>query len=219
MVTVEKHDIDRSVPEDETVKAICDKYLVELEKTMGRVIGHVKTELEARFTLVRTEETNVGNWCADTMRTGCKCDIVLLNSGTLRADCTYPAGPFTLEDLMKLLPFANELMVVELTGAQVLHCLENSVSGWPKKEGRFVQVSGVKFEFDGSKDPMGRVTEGSVMTACGRYQPGTEQNPYVPLDLEKKYSVGALDFAAKGNAVQLKQTINFPEELLYLYSD
>ena len=26
------------------------------------------------------------------------------------------------------------------------------------------------------------------------------------------------DFAAKGNAEQLKQTINFPEELLYLYS-
>ena len=216
MVTVEKHDIDRSVPEDETVKAICDKYLVELEKTMGRVIGHVKTELEARFSLVRTEETNVGNWCADTMRSGCKCDIVLLNSGTLRADCTYPVGPFTLEDLMKLLPFANELMVVELTGAQVLHCLENSVSGWPKKEGRFVQVSGVKFEFDGSKDPMGRVTEGSVMTACGRYQPGTEQNPYVPLDLEKKYSVGALDFAAKGNegfTAFLEGTVLMDEEV------
>jgi len=198
-VDVEKHEITRAVPEDETLKAISDKYLKEMEKTMGRTIGHVKTVLDARFTMVRTQETNVGNWCADVMRRGCKCDIVLLNSGTLRADCTYPTGKFTVEDLMKLLPFANELMVVELNGAQVLHCLENSVSGWPKKEGRFVQVSGIKFEFDGSKPAMERVVGGTVMVATKLGDPGSDTNPYVPIDPEAKYSVGALDFAAKGN--------------------
>jgi 5'-nucleotidase len=198
-VDVEKHEITRAVPEDETVKAICDKYLKEMEKTMGRTIGHVKTVLDARFTMVRTQETNVGNWCADVMRRGCKCDIVLLNAGTLRADCTYPPGSFTVEDLMKLLPFANELMVVELNGAQVLHCLENSVSSWPKKDGRFVQVSGIKFEFDGSKPAMQRIVDGTVMVATDRGDPGTDSNPYVPIDPEARYSVGALDFAAKGN--------------------
>ena len=51
-------------------------------------------------------------------------------------------GTFTLEDLSKLLPFPNELCVVELSGAQILECLENSVSQWPKKEGRFAQARG-----------------------------------------------------------------------------
>jgi hypothetical protein len=90
-------------------------------------------------------------------------------------------------------------MVVELNGAQVLHCLENSVSGWPKKEGRFVQVSGIKFEFDGSKPAMERVVDGTVMVATKLGDPGSDTNPYVPIDPEAKYSVGALDFAAKGN--------------------
>ena len=72
--------------------------------------------MDARFANVRTEETNLGNWVADVMRLGCKAAIGLLNSGSLRADMIYAPGPFTVEDLMKLLPFANELMVVELTG-------------------------------------------------------------------------------------------------------
>lgn len=37
------------------------------------------------------------------------------------------------------------------------------------------------------------------MTAIGMGDPGSDSNPYVPLDLEAKFSVGALDFAAKGN--------------------
>jgi hypothetical protein len=90
-------------------------------------------------------------------------------------------------------------MVVELNGAQVLHCLENSVSSWPKKDGRFVQVSGIKFEFDGSKPAMERIVSGTVMVATERGDPGSDSNPYVPIDLEARYSVGALDFAAKGN--------------------
>ena len=191
-VTVEKHEITRDVPEDVTVKAICQRYLQELEATMGRTIGHLKCDIDARFAMVRTQETNCGNWCADVMRAGCKCDVVLLNSGALRADTISPPGKYTLEDLMKLLPFPNELMVVELDGKQLLHCIENSVSGWPKMEGRFVQVSGLKYEFDGAKEPFARVTDGSVMI-------GDTISGFVPLDAARKYSVGALDFAAKGN--------------------
>ena len=40
-----------------------------------------------------------------------------------------------------------------------------------------------------------------------------EENKLIYFQLHGK------DFAAKGNAVQLKQTINFPEELLFLFSD
>lgn len=190
-VTVSKCEITRDVCEDAKVKTICKKYLDELEATMGRSIGSIKVPLDAQFAMVRTMETNCGNFVADVMRRGCKCDVALLNSGTLRADVVYPAGQFTLEDLMKLLPFPNELMVVELSGEQILHCLENSVSGWPKKEGRFMQVSGIKFTFDGNRDSYSRVLRDSVVV---------EQNSeFVPLQPDKKYSVAALDFAAKGN--------------------
>ena len=44
-----------------------------------------------------------------------------------------------------------------ILGSQIIECLENGVSQWPKLEGRFPQVSGISFAFDGSKPPGSRV--------------------------------------------------------------
>ena len=41
---------------------------------------------------------------------------------------------------MNLLPMLDELCLLQLTGAQVLEALENSVSQYPRLEGRFAQA-------------------------------------------------------------------------------
>lgn len=43
------------------------------------------------------------------------------------------------------------------SGTQVLECLENGVSQYPKLEGRFPQVSGIRFAFDPKKPPGQRI--------------------------------------------------------------
>ena len=43
-----------------------------------------------------------------------------------------------------------------------MECLENGVSKWPKLEGRFPQVSGISFTFDGTQPPGERVDKYSV---------------------------------------------------------
>lgn len=43
------------------------------------------------------------------------------------------------------------MVVISVTGAQLHEALENGVSQYPKHEGRFLQVSGLKFAFDPSK--------------------------------------------------------------------
>ena len=42
-------------------------------------------------------------------------------------------------------------------GTQIIQCLENSVSQWPKLEGRFPQVSGINFAFDPTRSPGKRI--------------------------------------------------------------
>ena len=44
-----------------------------------------------------------------------------------------------------------------ILGAQIIAALENSVSQWPKLEGRFPQVSGINFAFDPNKPPGKRI--------------------------------------------------------------
>lgn len=52
----------------------------------------------------------------------------------------HPKGDLTLRDLKNILPMIDQTVVLEVTGQQLLGCLENGVCMWPKLEGRFPQV-------------------------------------------------------------------------------
>ena len=84
-------------------------------------------------------------------------DLALINSGTLRSDKIHPPGPFKFRDLNQILPMLNPLIVVEISGEDLLATLENGVCMYPKWEGRFLQVGGMSFAFDPTKPPLQRV--------------------------------------------------------------
>ncbi|EKX34505.1 hypothetical protein GUITHDRAFT_61689, partial [Guillardia theta CCMP2712] len=138
---------------DEEASKLVEMYKEELAKSMDKILGELGCSIDATFAHIRTRETNAGNWIADCVRDGIEnngihVDVVLINSGTLRADDIFPPGPFLMKDLVTLLPMLDELCVIQLTGAQLLEALENGVCMYPKLEGRFPCVSGVRFEFD-----------------------------------------------------------------------
>ena len=63
--------------------------------------------------------------------------------------------------------------------------MENGVSKWPKYDGRFPIVSGVKFKFDPSREPGDRITE-------------LTNNEGVPIDPIKTYKMATNDFISAG---------------------
>jgi len=74
--------------------------------------------------------------------------------------------------------------VIRISGAAILAALENAVSTYPALEGRFPQVSNIKFEFDPSLPPNHRVKWTKL---------GGE-----PLDLERKYVVVTRGYMGRG---------------------
>lgn len=52
--------------------------------------------MEARFSRIRTEETNLGNLAADLLRTEMQTDFALSHAGDLRANCIYHEGPIQM---------------------------------------------------------------------------------------------------------------------------
>lgn len=120
-------------------------------------LGEFECDLEGRFANIRTQETNLGNFVCDIMVAATNADLALINSGTFRSDQIHSAGPFFLKDLLKILPMIDPLVLLEVTGPQLLECLENGVSMYPKLEGRFPQVSGINFAFDPDKKPGKRI--------------------------------------------------------------
>ena len=65
----------------------------------------------------------------------------------------------------------DSLVLLEVTGDQLHKTLENGVSQWPKLEGRFPQVSGIKFLFDPSQPPGSRINPENIEVSCDRLVP------------------------------------------------
>jgi len=151
--------VTADVLEDPDVKTIIEPYATELTARMSEVVGTTLVALEGRRTQIRTQETNLGNLVADMMRwaAGSDVQIALENGGGIRWHLLFPAGPITRGDVYTLLPFANTLVMMDLTGAQIKLALENGVSKYPSADGRFPQVSGLRFTFDPTKPVGSRV--------------------------------------------------------------
>ncbi|XP_071038162.1 trifunctional nucleotide phosphoesterase protein YfkN isoform X2 [Parasteatoda tepidariorum] len=156
-VEIEKVEITSKFPEDEGLKEQLSVYNDVVAGKMDEVLGQFSVDLDARFSSIRTQETNAGNLICDVMLSSTHSDLALLNSGTLRADRIIPRGNFKLRDLVNLLPMMDPLIVLNAPGENIYLALENGVSQYPKLEGRFPQVSGVSFAFDPKKPPGKRI--------------------------------------------------------------
>jgi 2',3'-cyclic-nucleotide 2'-phosphodiesterase (5'-nucleotidase family) len=96
LLLLERLVINSHVKPDPEIKKIVSSYYDNFEVSLNKVIGFTKIDLDARFNKIRTRETNVSNLIADIIRSETHCDVVLVNSGTLRADCIFPEGEIKL---------------------------------------------------------------------------------------------------------------------------
>ena len=164
-VNVEAINVTSKYREDEELAAELYKYTEAIGEKMLEVLGNFSVELDGRFSKIRTSETNLGDWVCDVILSATGADVVIINSGTFRSDQIHPPGEFTMKDLVHIVPMRDPLVVLEVTGKIILEALENSVSSYPKLEGRFPQVSGVSFVFDPTKEPGKRVEPKLVQVA------------------------------------------------------
>jgi 5'-nucleotidase len=89
---LEKIEINSKIEPDLEVAEIVESYNGDFEKSINKVCGYTQTALDCRFEKIRTCETNFSNFLADMVLVETHCDCVLINSGSLRADCIYDEG-------------------------------------------------------------------------------------------------------------------------------
>ncbi len=172
--------ITAGITPDPQVAAVVAAYQRQLGDRFKEVIGRADTFLDGERGRIRYEETALGNLVADIMADHTGAQIALINSGAVRA--SIQPGPVTVEDIFKTVPFANELVVMELTGAEIEQVLQRAVSGSREDEdGGFLQVSGMTFEVR------------SRSAANVRVGPGRQ-----PLQPQTVYTVAIPDFLATG---------------------
>ena len=168
------------------IVALVGEYEKKLSAELDQPVGITKVELDARQQTNRSRETNLGSFIADAYRRWGQTDVGFLNGGSIRSNTTFGPGTLTKRDVLSILPFENHVVKVEVTGATLRAALEHGVSRIVEssEEGRFPQVSGMTFTFDGRRPSGSRVVD---VTIGGR-----------PLDERKTYTLSTVAYLIGG---------------------
>ena len=165
----------------------------------GRKVGCSEGELIRNSTNKELLDSPLGNLCADAYRQLSGAQIGLINRGGIRADLHQ--GNLTYDDLYSVLPFDNQMVLIEVSGQCLLDALEMAARHWPKLDGGFLQVSGLTFEVDFSHpssvvlDSNGiflRVDGSRRVKNVNAYNP--QSGRYEPLKPQCHYTVGGCEY-------------------------
>ena len=162
-------------------KKLNDMYEANKSK-LEREVGTTAVDLDGEREHVRAQETNFGNMVADAMRAAAQSDVALTNGGGIRA--SIPAGKIDMTQVWTSFPFGNTIMKIEVKGADLLAALEYGVADAPAPQGKFPQVSGIRFKYDPKQEAGKRVYDVKVADKA--------------LDTEKTYTLATNDFMAGG---------------------
>lgn len=141
---------DSAITPDNETELFVNRVKEEVEGAGNFVIGNSEVDLmindENGKRIVRKQETNIGDFCADAFRFFTDADIALVNGGGIRKD--IKKGEVLFNDLYNVMPFGDMIATGNLTGQQLADALECAVSYLPDEAGVFMQVSGLRFKIN-----------------------------------------------------------------------
>ncbi len=152
--------MDAQVGSDPEIQELMEAYMTAYEEGLSQKIGESLVDLDGRKDFLRRGETNLGDLVADSWAERFpEADISLVNSGSIRGEGIYPAGSLTYLTVNEMLPFRGRIIMVEMTGADILQVLEISASairvagdgcreGNRAPTGGFMQVGGLQIVLD-----------------------------------------------------------------------
>ena len=192
------------VTEDEDAAALLATYNVKVEELLSLKVGEVAENLclaripgDKRSKICAPEDTarngsDISMLVAHAFREMAKTsDIAIQNGGGVRTDIAR--GDLTMGDAYKLLPFANTLVEMEMTGAEIKTVLEEALDYALQPDGStgaYPYAAGLRWHVDATKGLGQRL---SKMEFRGR-----DDAAWTPLDMGKTYRLVTNNYIAAG---------------------
>lgn len=195
---------DEITPDNETALFV-NSVKEEAEGLGNFVIGHSEVDLmiydENGKRIVRKQETNIGDFCADAFRAFTGADIAMVNGGGIRTN--IEKGEILFNDLYNVMPFGDMIATGSLTGEQLIDALEYAVSSLPAEAGVFMQVSGLRYKLnpeipspvvmDAETEMFSHIEEGERRVSEVEIL-DKESGEYKDVELSRRYTMATLDY-------------------------
>ncbi len=204
--------ISETLPSDETVKALKDAWISDIDTQLGVKIGETALTLDNYDAdgqrLVRSQETNTGDFCADALyylfdSMGLDVDVAIMNGGGIRNKAV--TGEITYKVAKTIHTFGNVACLQTITGQQLLDALEWGARDAGLAEcGGFLQVSGINYTVDTSIPNTCKKDEKGVWTgAPDEYRVkdvkvyNKETGAWEALDLTASYNLAGYNYTLR----------------------
>ena len=171
--------VDESIPADPEIEKLLAPYSAKVH-ALSLVIGRLERPLKKE----PVGSGTLGNFVTDGIRAyaesklGKRVDLTIMNAGGLRKN-TISEGELRASDVFELLPFENALMVVEISGANLLKLLPPLV--------RDAQ-SGARLQYKWNDQNRPEFISGKLIDARGHEQ---------EIDPGKLYTIVTIDYLLK----------------------
>ena len=211
---VSEFDLGTAWASDTDVAAIKDAWIAEIDSLLGEVIGYTDLTFdnydEEGNRLVRSQETNTGDFAADALYflfddMDLDVDVAIMNGGGVRNKAI--TGELTYKTAKEIHTFGNVACLQTITGQQLLDALEWGARGVGTGEeiGGFLHVAGIVYEIDPEWPSSVQMDDKSVWTGAptGGYRVhdvevyNKETNTYEPLDLEASYNLAGYNYTLR----------------------
>ena len=230
---------------DSEVKKLEDKLISHVNTVLGEKIAtlnvplYITNPVKSNQRLIRARETNMGNFVPDSVywyineSKGLDCDIAFVNGGGIRDNLAH--GDLTYLSAKTVEPFGNQICVIKTKGINIKNALEMGLdvfdqwdTEWdsPAENGSFLQVAGMKFEADASVKSSITLDENSMFKSVdGDYRVknimvyNKTTKAYEPLDLDKEYTVGGINYILRNGGGGLSMFSNSEVILDYIIED
>ena len=196
--TVERGKTERRVDPD--TKSFMDDVWAGYADVMNRKVGELSFDMLVRdggVEISRRGENELCDFVADAYRHAGQTQITFINAGSVRND--LPAGELTYQSILNILPYSNDVMTASIGGQTLLDALENGASRLPQSAGKFLQVSGMSYTVDLTKESTVKYDSGGHFVAVmGDYRVKDVFIGGEPLDLSAEYTVTTSNYILGG---------------------
>ena len=199
---------------DADTAAIKEAWIGEIDQQLGQVIGSTQLVLDnydsAGNRLVRSQETNTGDFAADALYylfddMGLEVDVAVMNGGGIRNEAV--TGELTYKTAKSIHTFGNVACLQTVSGQQLLDALEwgaRSV-GSGEENGGFLQVAGITYKVDSQWPDSVQMDDKGVWigSPTGGYRVfdvmvyNKDTGAYEPLDLNASYNLAGYNYTLR----------------------
>ena len=188
--------------------------MADIDTRLGAKIGETALTLDNYDAegkrLVRSQETNTGDFCADALyylfdNMGLDVDVAIMNGGGVRNKAV--TGELTYKVAKSIHTFGNVACLQTVTGQQLLDALEWGArsAGTGEECGGFLQVAGITYKIDTEWPESTRKDDKGVWIGgpTGGYRVHSvqvynkETQAYEPLDLTASYNLAGYNYTLR----------------------